>query len=88
MKIKEIRSMDKKGLDDKLVELKKELIKLNAQVAVGASIKNPGQVKKVKKSIARVLSVAEEKKNAPKKEVKKEQPKPKEAKKKEVEKKQ
>jgi len=80
--------MDKKGLDDKLVELKKELIKLNAQVAVGASIKNPGQVKKVKKSIARVLSVAEEKKNAPKKEVKKEQPKPKEAKKKEVEKKQ
>ena len=61
MKAKEIRNMDGKGLDEKLVELKKELIKLNAQVAVGASIKNPGQVKKVKKTIARVLTIKQEK---------------------------
>ena len=39
MKAKEIRGMDVKGLDEKLVELKKELIKINAQVAVGTTIK-------------------------------------------------
>ena len=57
MKAKEIRGMDRASLDEKLLELKKELIKVNAQVAIGTMLKNPGQVKKIKKAIARILTV-------------------------------
>ena len=57
MNIKEIRSLDKRTLEEKLLELKKELIKVNAQIAIGATPKNPGQVKKIKKTIARFLSL-------------------------------
>ncbi|MBW2974213.1 50S ribosomal protein L29 [Candidatus Woesearchaeota archaeon] len=61
MKIKEIRSMDKGDLSVKLEELKKELIKLNAQVAVGTVPKSPGHVRQVKKNIAKILTVIHEK---------------------------
>jgi len=42
--------------EKQLVELRKELIKLNTQVATGTTLKSPGQVKKVKKNIARLLT--------------------------------
>lgn len=61
MNAKEIRGMDKNTLNDKLVELKKELIKMNAQVAVGTALKSPGQVRKVKKTIARILTINSQK---------------------------
>jgi len=61
MRIKEIKSLDEASLNEKLVELKKELIKINAQIAIGTTPKNPGQVKKIKKTIARVMSVKENK---------------------------
>jgi large subunit ribosomal protein L29 len=63
MKIKEIRSMNKVDLTAKLEELKKERIKLNAQVSTGTTPKSPGQVKQVKKNIARILMVIHEKRN-------------------------
>lgn len=48
-------------LKARLSELKKELIKLNVQVATGASLKNPGQLKQTKKAIARILTMLNEK---------------------------
>jgi len=63
MKIKEIRGIDKTTLDEKKLELKKELIKLNAQVALGTALKNPGQVRKFKKTLARLITVEHENKN-------------------------
>ena len=59
MKISEIKSLDDKTLNEKLVELKKELIKINAQIAIGTTPKNPGQVKKIKKTIARMIAMKE-----------------------------
>ena len=67
MKSKEIRSLDGKALDEKILELKKELLKINAQVAIGSAIKNPGQIKKIKKTIARISTIQSEKKNQDKK---------------------
>ena len=69
MKIKEIRGMDKESLNTKLLELKKELIKINAQVAIGTTPKNPGQVKAIKKTIAKILTVLKEKPVTKEKEV-------------------
>jgi large subunit ribosomal protein L29 len=65
MKINEIRNLDNKTLDEKLSELKNEMIKINAQIAIGATPKNPGQVKKIKKTIARVLGVKSSKIKSP-----------------------
>lgn len=67
MKSKEIRSLDEKSLDEKILELKKELVKINAQVAIGSAIKNPGQIKKIKKTIARINTIQNEKKSQNKK---------------------
>ena len=49
MKIKEIEGMNEKQVQEKLDELRKELIKNNAQIATGTTPKSPGQVKKTKK---------------------------------------
>ncbi len=56
MKTKELKSKSKEELESQLTELKKELIKLNTQVATGTTLKSPGQVKKTKKTIARLLT--------------------------------
>ena len=61
MKAKEIRSTDKNTLNEKIIELKKELVKINAQVAIGTALKNPGEIKKIKKMLARILTINYEK---------------------------
>lgn len=61
MKIKDLKSMGALELTDKLVELQKELVKLNAQIATKTALKNPSKVKNVKKGIARVKSLLKEK---------------------------
>ena len=61
MKSKELRNLTKKDLKTKLQEIKKELIKLNAQVATGTVPKSPGQIKQIKKTIAKILTITKEK---------------------------
>ena len=61
MKVKEIRAMDKNTLNEKALELKKELVKMNAQVAIGTALKNPGQVREIKKTLARIFTIGGEK---------------------------
>lgn len=62
MKIKDLRSLSKEERKSKLSELHKELIKNNAQIATGTTPKSPGQVKEIKKTIAKILTIASEKK--------------------------
>ena len=50
-----------KELNSKLDELKKELMKLNAQKSTVSSLKNPGQVRQTKKNIARLLTLVKQK---------------------------
>jgi len=61
MKFKDITAMKEEELKAKLSELKKELIKNNAQVAIGANLKNSGQIKQIKKNIAKILMVLDRK---------------------------
>lgn len=46
--------MEKKSLHEKLLELKKELIKINAQIAVGTTPEKPGRIKEIKRTIAKI----------------------------------
>ena len=63
MKIKnnELRKLGNEQLNEKLKELKKELIKINAQISTGTVPENPGNVKNIKKTIARILTIQKEK---------------------------
>lgn len=54
MKFKELKKLDNKSLNDKMKEIKLELMKENAQVAIGTVPKNPGKIKLAKKTIARI----------------------------------
>jgi large subunit ribosomal protein L29 len=58
MKImKDLKDLSVAGLQERLGEFKKELLKLNVQVATGANATSPGKLKQTKKNIARVLTL-------------------------------
>ena len=61
MRSKEVRGLDKGMINEKMRELKKELVKINAQVAIGAALSNPGQARKIKRTIAKILTIEHEK---------------------------
>ncbi len=57
IKKNEMVQMDEKTLNDKLRELSKELIKINAQIAMGTIPENPGKIKEIKRTIARIKTM-------------------------------
>lgn len=61
MKAKELHQMSAGDLKLKVADLKKDLIKHNAQVALGANVKNSMAIRNLKKDIARVLTILSEK---------------------------
>lgn len=56
MKAFDTTKMSGEEIQAKIVELRKELIKLNAQAATGSTPKNPRQIKQTKKNIARLMT--------------------------------
>lgn len=61
MKAKELHQMSADDLKSKVADLKKDLVKHNAQVALGANVKNSRAIKNLKKDIARILTILSEK---------------------------
>ncbi|HIH37918.1 50S ribosomal protein L29 [Candidatus Woesearchaeota archaeon] len=59
MKSKELAQLGKEDLAAKLKQAEIELIKINVQVATGTQIKNPGQIRNLKKTIARIKSLTD-----------------------------
>lgn len=57
MKFKELTQMTAEEQENKLNELELELIKLNSQVATGTPPKNAGQLRRLKKDIARIMLI-------------------------------
>ena len=49
--------MPKDELEKHLKDITMELIKSNAQVSSGTPPKNPGQIKHMKKTIARIMTI-------------------------------
>jgi ribosomal protein L29 len=54
MKFKQLQTLSVEEREKKLVESKKELLKLNGQVITGTAPKSPGQIKELKKTIAKL----------------------------------
>ena len=63
IRAKDLRAMKDSELEEKNKELRKELLKINAQISTRTPPENPGKVKQVKKTIARILTIFTEKKN-------------------------
>ncbi len=56
MRAKELKLMSEPELENKVVELRKELMKAYSQVAIGTIPKNPSKIKEIKKTIAKILT--------------------------------
>jgi large subunit ribosomal protein L29 len=56
-KMRELEALKEDALLKQLVDMRKELMKINAQVASGTVPKSPGTIKKIKKQIARILTL-------------------------------
>jgi large subunit ribosomal protein L29 len=61
IKARDLRKLSKEELSAKLLDLRKDLIKVNAQRSTGTAIENPGRIKQVRKTIARILTIINEK---------------------------
>ena len=57
MKVKELRLMSEPDLENKISEMKKELMKINTQVATRTIPKNPTKVREIKRTIAKILTL-------------------------------
>ncbi|MBI2137697.1 50S ribosomal protein L29 [Candidatus Woesearchaeota archaeon] len=55
--VKELDSLKDDALDSRVVELGKELMKFRSQVAAGTIPKNPGRIRAVKRTIARIYTI-------------------------------
>jgi large subunit ribosomal protein L29 len=66
VKKKEIKQLDKEKLKSNLGNLKRDLMKINAQRSSGSSIENPGRIKHIKKTIARIKTYIKDKEENPK----------------------
>jgi len=56
LKKSELKQASKENLNNKLEELKKELMRLNAQVSTGTPPENPGKIRLIKRTIAKILT--------------------------------
>ena len=61
IKARELRKLSKEELNNKVKDLRKDLIKINAQRSTGTAVENPGKIKQVRKAIARIFTVMNEK---------------------------
>ncbi len=62
LKTKDLRNMNDEELNQKLKSLKESLLKERASVAMGGAPSSPGKMRSVKRQIARILTIMEEKK--------------------------
>ena len=60
MKAKELRVIDELNFKNKMLDIKKELMKINSQISIGTIPKNPSKARELRKIIAKLLTIKEE----------------------------
>ena len=60
LRMLQIREMSPEERDRRLDEMKTELSKLRTMISAGGSVENPGRVKELRKTIARLKTVMRE----------------------------
>jgi large subunit ribosomal protein L29 len=62
LRLKDIRDMSSEKRKEKVIELRTELARLRTMVEAGGSIDNPTQIRELRKTIARILTIEAEEK--------------------------
>jgi large subunit ribosomal protein L29 len=57
LRSKEIRALNEKDYESKMTEIRKELMKLRAQKSAGSTPENPGRIRALRRTIARMLTI-------------------------------
>jgi len=60
LRSEEIRDMSKEEMDDKIFELRSELLRERSKIASGGVADNPGRIKEIRRTIARILTIRTE----------------------------
>jgi len=61
LKKRDARKMKAEELDSRVSELRLEVAKEKANIAIGAPVSSPGKMRDMKKTIARILTIKKEK---------------------------
>lgn len=64
LRIKDIRAMSSEKRGEKIAELRTELARLKTMVKAGGSIDNPSRIRELRKTIARILTIETEERQA------------------------
>lgn len=56
----EIRDMSTEEMDEKMFELRSELLHEKSKIASGGVADNPGRIKEIRRTIARILTIKKE----------------------------
>jgi large subunit ribosomal protein L29 len=57
----ELKKMSENDLKSKLVDTRTDLLRLNAQRATGTAVENPGRISQLRKLVARIKTLFNEK---------------------------
>jgi large subunit ribosomal protein L29 len=57
----DVRKLTDKDFESKMSEIKKELLKLRAQRSAGSSPENPGRIKALRRTVARMITIQNQK---------------------------
>ncbi len=60
LRLKDIRAMSSQDRRKKLTELRTELMRLKTMIKAGGAIENPGHIRELRKTIARILTIENE----------------------------
>ncbi|MEM3011723.1 MAG: 50S ribosomal protein L29 [Candidatus Bathyarchaeia archaeon] len=62
IRVKEIREMSSEERRKKLNEFRTELLRLKTMVKAGGAVENPARIKELRRAIARILTIENERK--------------------------
>jgi large subunit ribosomal protein L29 len=62
MRMKDIRAMSPEDREKRVTELRTELVRLRTMVKAGGAPENPSQIREIRRTIARMLTVENEEK--------------------------
>ncbi len=60
LRLKDIRAMSSEDRRKKLTELRTELMRLKTMTKAGGAVENPGRIRELRKTIARMLTIENE----------------------------
>jgi len=58
IRFKDALKLNKKDLASKMLELKRELMRYQSQVASGTAPENPGKIREIRRTLAKLVSIA------------------------------